>query len=449
MAVYKCKICGGKLEPEEGSRTTKCPFCGAVQTLSIVDEESINALTNLVSALVSENLISINDTDDRKLENEYKERIAEINDCFSRCVYASDIRELICFFQNNITYKDCEKMLCEAKYQFITHVGSYDDCVEALGYIDDLGDYKDAESLRGDCLKRMNVYREKQLISEGAAVEIPYGVSVKCLNKTVASYISALQKIATESSYDEYSLNIIDNNHKKVTEYLENNIYDSVANGDDIQSLVSLKDNIAKLNKCGIVLNCGRDIGALIDSRIADLSLKVKKNKSKHRRAIVVAICIICAVIVAIVVVAACIIISKEAWYSAEKFSLSVISKTNDSFNESLADGYRGAGYYYTFVFRIENNGANPSSYIAGDATIKNADGEELTSFSASFSGELANGESKDWNLQLNVKTSDSAREIWNTSLDKLEITFTLTNINFSDGTKRTYDVKKVIHAVS
>lgn len=39
MAVYTCKMCGGKLKPEEGSAICTCEYCKTRQTLPLIDDE--------------------------------------------------------------------------------------------------------------------------------------------------------------------------------------------------------------------------------------------------------------------------------------------------------------------------------------------------------------------------------------------------------------------------
>ncbi len=44
MAIYKCKMCGGSLEPAQGETVCKCSYCGTVQTLPQTDNERIRQL---------------------------------------------------------------------------------------------------------------------------------------------------------------------------------------------------------------------------------------------------------------------------------------------------------------------------------------------------------------------------------------------------------------------
>ena len=137
--------------------------------------------------------------------------------------------------------------------------------------------------------------------------------------------------------------------------------------------------------------------------------------------------------------------------YSAENFTLKVVSKTNDKFNESLADGYIGAGYYYTFKFEITNQSPYTTNKIVGNMDVLNSNGKVLSTSVITLTGSLDSGTTKSWDVQLNVSKGDEAKEIWNTPLDLLEITFKITNISFQDGTNKRYSDTKnvVIHSVS
>ena len=39
MAVLKCKMCGGDLNPEAGASVCECEYCGSRQTIPSVDNE--------------------------------------------------------------------------------------------------------------------------------------------------------------------------------------------------------------------------------------------------------------------------------------------------------------------------------------------------------------------------------------------------------------------------
>ena len=44
MAVFKCKMCGAQLEPQEGTTTITCDYCGSSQTLPKISDDKIERL---------------------------------------------------------------------------------------------------------------------------------------------------------------------------------------------------------------------------------------------------------------------------------------------------------------------------------------------------------------------------------------------------------------------
>lgn len=81
---------------------------------------------------------------------------------------------------------------------------------------------------------------------------------------------------------------------------------------------------------------------------------------------------------------------------------------------------------------------------------IINISGKVLSTAAVTLNGKLESGATGDWNIQLNVKKGDNAREIWNTDFERLEIAFKITGITFEDGTIKTYsDTKnKIVHPI-
>ena len=51
MAVFKCKMCGGSLEVQEGMTVCECEYCGTEQTLPTVKEEELQILFNRANVL--------------------------------------------------------------------------------------------------------------------------------------------------------------------------------------------------------------------------------------------------------------------------------------------------------------------------------------------------------------------------------------------------------------
>ena len=50
MIIFKCKMCGGDLHPEENATTCECEYCGSVQTIPTADSEKKGIRTLMVSS---------------------------------------------------------------------------------------------------------------------------------------------------------------------------------------------------------------------------------------------------------------------------------------------------------------------------------------------------------------------------------------------------------------
>lgn len=51
MAVFKCKMCGGTLEIQEGTTVCECEYCGTKQTVPTVKDEALQTLFNRANVL--------------------------------------------------------------------------------------------------------------------------------------------------------------------------------------------------------------------------------------------------------------------------------------------------------------------------------------------------------------------------------------------------------------
>ena len=51
MTIFKCKMCGGSLEVEEGASYGVCEYCGTKQTLPTSKDETLQNLFNRANVL--------------------------------------------------------------------------------------------------------------------------------------------------------------------------------------------------------------------------------------------------------------------------------------------------------------------------------------------------------------------------------------------------------------
>ena len=51
MAIYKCKMCSGELNVQEGVTVIECDFCGTKQTVPAAKDENLQGLFNRANVL--------------------------------------------------------------------------------------------------------------------------------------------------------------------------------------------------------------------------------------------------------------------------------------------------------------------------------------------------------------------------------------------------------------
>ena len=180
--------------------------------------------------------------------------------------------------------------------------------------------------------------------------------------------------------------------------------------------------------------------------RIQRLNEEKQKSQKKKR---IIRLAIVSAAIFVIFAIVLLVVINSNG-YSADNISIKIVSKINDKYNENLADGYIGAGYYYTFGHVVSNDSPNDIRLIRGTMEVFDSNGNSLSTSTVEMQGKLQAKSSATWNIQLNVSKGDNARKIWNSSLEELKITFRIKAIYFGDGTEKSYDVgSMVIHEPS
>ena len=95
------------------------------------------------------------------------------------------------------------------------------------------------------------------------------------------------------------------------------------------------------------------------------------------------------------------------------------------------------------FGFEVENNSQHDIKLIGGTMEIFNANGESLAVSNMELQGKLKGDSTEHWNMRLQVNKGDAARELWNSDLSELKITFRIKKIHFEDGTYKNYSNTK------
>ena len=181
-----------------------------------------------------------------------------------------------------------------------------------------------------------------------------------------------------------------------------------------------------------------RALGAYKDSpeRLLECLEREKRVRAAEKRRTVLAVAIpIVAVTLAVLLVAAAAVIFvvvRSAQYSAKNVEFRFLDKVNESYDDD----------YVRVVFDIDivNGGKKNIRYVEGYLTVKDRDGNVLTSGTADFSGEMHAESTSGWDLTWRMNRRADSETVWNTEYEDLEIFFRITEIRFEDGTHRTYD---------
>lgn len=428
-----------------------------LKSIQAQDMSKIGAMQDLLNGIkkiLSKNKEVLNLLDDSSvqkntIEKEYRDKVKELKELDEYCLNSDDIQPIIKFFEKNITYKDSERWLNEAKYQYSKRVNNFYQCLQALDYLKEITDGRNIADIEDKITEQAVLFRTKELQESRIAPLTDKTKDIYTLESILGSLID-FQQINKEELSD-FDKMIIQDCSAEAIEFIKSNFNDIVYKETKKTELKRIADLVYDLHDgvefSGFFLSCENSV----KKRIAEIEEYEKTNRRKRRNRIIAIAVSVLMVIIAIILIVVTANTKKQAGYSAENFTLKVVSKTNDKFNESLADGYIGAGYYYTFKFEITNQSPYTTNKIVGNMDVLNSNGKVLSTSVITLTGSLDSGTTKSWDVQLNVSKGDEAKEIWNTPLDLLEITFKITNISFQDGTNKRYSDTKnvVIHSVS
>lgn len=436
----KCKLCGGQLNFDEGSFSAKCDSCGISQFIfDYLDKDSEDY----------DDQVEIIKAEKERFENTYREYADDVINADSYCLTSNDFKKIIIFFEKCIDYKDTPLLLALAKKHFIKSISSFEDCSIALKYIEEMDDLTYEEK-----------QKQKEYVSDlaisFAVIDLSDRGYVAILPKelTDENILDVMNKLLEASKKNTDSLNnlekeIVTRCLKEGVEYIEANCSNAVENSSEIEILFEIKDILPvlkeqfnELHLFGIEGDLERKISELDTKNKIIEQERIEKINQEKRKKRFKKMCVFTVLSLVILTLVGSMIY-KANGYSADNLDIKVISKTNVKFNENLADGYTGSGYFYTFEFETTNNSPNDIELIRGDFEIFNKDGRTLSSSSLELHCDL-NGKSTDtYNVQLNVYKGNAARELWNTELKDLTIKFRVKTIHFEDGTNKNYSDTK------
>ncbi len=444
---FKCKNCGGTLTYREGSFVTKCDSCGSSSLIfEYLDRES-----DMYDEFADE-IIEQKET----FEQKYADYADDVLHADEYCLSADDFETIIEFFEKAGDYRDSQQLLPLAKAEFCRRISSFEQSAKALQYLDEIpgveGSEKDA--FRQVVLDAGTAFRIEELAKEKRTVITPSSVSFASVAKVVADLSqSVVQDLDTLNDFDR---ELVCRSQKAAIAFLNAHLGDVIGSATNRAELTGMSDRLRAIQAVHYELR-NDDTFERISRRLDELAekearaqevknrIEAAKRAKEKRNGKIKGVLLILALIVAVAVLVVVI-----GGYSEKVVTVNVLSKTNVTYNETLVDGHYNAGYFYDFEIDITNDSMNDVDLIRGVWQIENAEGERLCAASAEFQGNFTGRATQTMVFRLNVSKGEAARELWDTQLKDLKITFRIKTICFANGTNKNYSnaPNRVIHDI-
>ena len=436
----KCKLCGGRLLFKEDSYSTTCDSCGIGQFIFDYLDKDSEDFDEQVEIIKSEK---------EEFENRYFEYADDVINAESYCLTSKDFGEIICFFEQCGEYKDAPALLSLAKRYFILKVSSVSDCAIALKYIEEMHDltYEERETQKQFVSNSAISFTLAELKEKGFVVDLPKKHSAENILSVMCKLIKAAAKNADSLTVLERDL--IAHYLDEGVEYLRSNCANAIEEAQKKEIVCEIKNCIPKLKKVFAQLQAW-EIEDALDRKLQELDARDKlaeaelllKSKQENARKRVKNVCLFIILIVAVLGAVAAAI-HKNNEYSPKNITIEVLSKANETFNDEKASGSVGSGYFYSFDFELTNDGLKDIKLIRGDLEIVNKQGRILSTSSLVMRCDLKANSSIMQVIQLNVEKGPSARELWNTELEDMTISFRIREIHFKNGPQKIYSDTK------
>lgn len=427
---------------------------GAMQDLMYGVEKLLrysNSQKVSASSLYGDDEIDDEEIDEaRLLEAGYNKYVSDLRDLDSFIATAADVEPIIDFFELAGDYKDSKHYLDVAKFEYAKRPTSYEETLRALVYLDQIPHIVGVEQLKEECKLKLTRHRKRDLQNQGLAVPDGDEATTFCLCSVMEGFAeSKKRQKKSASELDEFDWLIIKSCEENGASFLNEYGVQIVEEEISKNLLLKIKNLLPPLVEFNI--EKFKEIRDAIDNSIKAIEdaeqAAIEKRKKETKKAIISTV----ATILVIVIICASFFIIRNAGYSANNFTIDVISKTNEKYNDTLATGHYQAGYFYIFEFEVTNDGPKAMKRLSGIMDINNANGKTLATSTIYLSGELGSKETGTWDVQVKVDKGNNAVEIWNTDFSELEITFRISDITFEDGTQKRYDNTKneVVHKIS
>lgn len=439
----KCKLCGGRLVFKDDCFSATCDSCGISQFIFDYLEKESNNYNEQVEVIRTEK---------KEFENLYKEYADDIVNADSYCLISKDLLKIINFFDKCGEYKDAPKLLLRAKKLFISTVSSTSDCGIAFKYLEEIDDltFEEKERYNKKITEAVLFYTIAGLKEKGFLVLPSEEITSEGILSTIKNLLNISRK--NQDSLTVIEKDIVSDSLEKCVEYIKSNTFTAIDSAQKKETLCEIRKHIPSLKKTFFQLQMW-DIENALDVKIDELTeherlvaeeldLKTKQENARNRKRKVCTFVVVIAVIFGLVALS----LYQDRDFSPKNISINVLTKVNDTFNEELSNKHSESGYFYSFDFEVTNKGSEGVKLIRGDLEIVNKQGKVLSTSSLVMRLQLNANSSIRQNVQLNVKTSPSARELWSTDLEDLEISFRIREIHLINGPSKTYvDTKKII----
>ncbi len=367
----------------------------------------------------------------------YQDKVRDLFEIDQFCSYSRDIYPLIKFFEENIEYLDSKKYLIEAKYQYARHVDSYNDCIRAEEYINEIKPYKDSEDLLIYLKDKKTNFRHKELVNEGYIIGIPKNCSIQGVCEITRSLLDSIKRINNANSLTDEDIANINVNHLSVVDFLSKNLPSIIKESSDIDDLEKLKWSIEKMEKNNIdissIIFCKNEIDAQIHKINLQISLKKRKQRNKKIRII----SIISTIILTVIGTITGLIVGDKVNHSASRISFKVTNKTQE-YNPDVSPYINGC-YFIYFNYKISSSSTVGVDYMKFVTYIKK-DGESIGSMTTSLENmNLASKSTKSYTIYLQDNQPETNGNeffitLYNAAFASLSLTFEVLSISFSDG---------------
>ena len=425
---FKCKSCGAQLHFDQGQISSKCEYCGNTYMIfDFLDKETQRYQEK-------KHLVNKDNSRYKEIYSQYADIVISPE---HYCLSASDFIDIIEFFDSAEKNDKTIELLDHAKLCFINCVESYEDCLLAVKYVEEikLPLFDDKSEAKSALMRLAYSYRRKELIKSGFAVEVP---QTKSEDDFIQLVKSLLLKNDVYHLFQPFEQEIIRSSRNNAIKYIIDNGKDVINVVTSVSIAKDIQSSLLSLVQKGI-LPSGCFLLEHINKRIEFITNEEQKHKKKQKY-------IICCSFLVFAFSLICCLTFTIRGHSIKNISITVVSKTNDAYNENLVSGHRDSGYFYTFVLDVKNSSPYDIKLIRGDMEVFNKNGDLLSTSSAEIRGNILRKSSEKYGIQLHTEKGENAREIWNTSLDELKIVFKINAVHFSDGKIKTYrNVKEIV----